>query len=229
MSAMLSTTPSHSRSGLRVSRASSTTSSACSTPCIAKYCASAEISAWSAATSALTVSRPERGRAVDQDDVVVVGDARQRLAQRELAAHLAPERELGLGQVEVGGDDAVVDRVGGLGPAGEDVADGRARPRVDVQVVGQVALRVEVDHQHLEPERRKTSAQGPDRGRLAGSALLGEDCDGRGHGRRTLARPTGVDVRSPPLRRGPRYWLAVLRGAAPGESAYDAGSLGQLG
>ena len=97
-----------------------------------------------------------------------------------------------------------MDRVGGLGPAGEDVADGRLGVGIDVQVVGQVALRVEVDRQHLEPELAEDVAQGPDRRRLAGAALLGEDCDGRGHGRRTLARPTGVDVRSPPLRRGPR-------------------------
>ena len=39
----------------------------------------------------------------------------------------------------------------------EDVADGRLGVGIDVQVVGQVALRVEVDRQHLEPERRKTS------------------------------------------------------------------------
>jgi hypothetical protein len=37
------------------------TSSACSTPCRAKYCASALSSAWSAATSALMVSSPRLG------------------------------------------------------------------------------------------------------------------------------------------------------------------------
>ena len=61
MSARFSSTPSSASSGLRLSRASSTTSIACSTPCSAKYCASAVISAWSAATSALTVSRPSDG------------------------------------------------------------------------------------------------------------------------------------------------------------------------
>ena len=45
----------------------------------------------------------ERGRAVDEDDVVVVVDVRERLAQRQLAAHLAGERQLGLGQREVAG------------------------------------------------------------------------------------------------------------------------------
>ena len=61
MSAMFSTTPSHSRSGWSDSRASSTTSSACSTPWSEKYSASLVISAWSAATSAFTVSRPSDG------------------------------------------------------------------------------------------------------------------------------------------------------------------------
>ena len=51
----------------------------------------------------------ERRRAVDEDDVVVVVDVLQRAAQRQLAAHLAGQRQLGLGQREVGGDDAVVD------------------------------------------------------------------------------------------------------------------------
>ena len=45
MSAMFRMTPSHSSSGLSVSRASSITSSACSTPWRAKYCASADSSA----------------------------------------------------------------------------------------------------------------------------------------------------------------------------------------
>src|SRR5437660_1662748 len=52
MSAMLSTTPSHSRAGLRLSRASSITSSACSTPCMAQYWASGERTAIVAAMRA---------------------------------------------------------------------------------------------------------------------------------------------------------------------------------
>ena len=61
MSAMFSTTPSHSRPSLRFSRASSITSSTCSTPWSEKYSPSALTSAWVAATSALTVSRPSAG------------------------------------------------------------------------------------------------------------------------------------------------------------------------
>ena len=150
MSAMLNTTPSHSRSGFRPSRASSITSSACSTPCSAKYCASALSSAWSAATSALTVSRPSDGGQSMRIDVVVVVDVLERLAQRQLAAHLAGERQLGLGERQVRRDDAVVDGLACLGAPGEDVADRRLRVGRDVEVVAKVALRVEVDGQHAE-------------------------------------------------------------------------------
>ena len=142
---------------MRLSRASSITSSACSTPCSAKYWASADSSAWSAATSALTVSRPERGRAVDQHDVVAALDVAQRAPQRQLAAHLAAQRQLGLGELEVGRDDPVVDRLGRLGAPGQHVADRRLGLGVDVEVVGQVALRVEVDGERRRPARRKMS------------------------------------------------------------------------
>ena len=81
---------------------------------------------------------------------------------------------------------AVVDRVGGLGAAGEDVADGRLGVGVDVEVVGQVALRVEVDREHVEPDAAEDVGEGADRRRLAGAALLGEDCDRRGHAARGL-------------------------------------------
>ena len=94
----------------------------------------------------------QRRRAVDQHEVVVVGDLSQRLAQRELAAHLAAEHQLRLGQAEVGGDDAAVVGLLHLCGAGQHLADGRRRVRVDVEVIGEVALRVEVDGQHVQPD-----------------------------------------------------------------------------
>src|SRR5688572_20477792 len=104
MLAMFSTTPSSSSSGLRLSRASWKTSIACSTPCSEKYLGSVESTAWVAATSALTVSNPSVGGAVDQHDVVVALDVAQRVTQRHLAADLSGEHELGLGEAEVRGD-----------------------------------------------------------------------------------------------------------------------------
>ncbi len=71
----------------------------------------------------------ERRRAVDQDQVVAALEVAQRPLQRQLAAHLAAQHQLRLGQPEVGRQDAVVDRVDRLGLAGEHVGDGRGRRR----------------------------------------------------------------------------------------------------
>ena len=128
----------------------------------------------------------ERRRAVDQDQVVVARDLAQRPLERQLAAHLAAEHQLGLGQSEVGGDDPVVDGLARLGAPGEHVADRRRGVGIDVEVVGQVALRVEVDGEDVQPDPPKDVGQRPDRGRLAGAALLGEDRDRR-HAAPTIA------------------------------------------
>ena len=72
-----------------------------------------------------------------------------------------------------------------LGAAGEDVADRRGGVGVDVEIVRQVALRVEVDREHAQLEPAEHVGQGPDRRRLARPALLREDRD-RGHRRGTI-------------------------------------------
>ena len=92
----------------------------------------------------------QRRRAVDQDHVVVVAEPRQRASQRQLAAHLAAEHQLRLGEAEVGGDDVLVDRLGGRRAAGEHVGDRRLDVGGQVEVVGEVALRVEVDCQRAQ-------------------------------------------------------------------------------
>ena len=134
----------------------------------------------------------ERRRAVDQHDVVAVLDLAQRAPQRQLAAHLAAHRQLRLGEPEVRGDDPVVDRVGGSRAAAQHVADGRARLRVDVEVVGQVALRVEVDRERREADAPEDVGERAHHRRLAGAALLGEDCDRDRHcAPRTIAPRRG--------------------------------------
>jgi hypothetical protein len=70
-----------------------------------------------------------------------------------------------------------VDGLGGLGAPREHVGDGRIGLRVDVEVVGQVALRVEVHRQRVEARPAEDVGERPDRRRLAGAALLGEDRD----------------------------------------------------
>ena len=118
MSAMLKTTPSHWRSGFRLSRASSMTSSACSTPWSAKYCASAREQRVVGGDERVDGEQPEGGRAVDEDEVVAAVD-RSRSARRSVSSRpiFPPSASSVSASVEVGRDDAVVDRVGGLGAA----------------------------------------------------------------------------------------------------------------
>ncbi len=100
----------------------------------------------------------ERGRAVDQDQLVVAGGLGQRAAQRQLAAHLRAEHQLGLREAQVGGDQVVVDRLAGRGSSGQHVGDRRLDFGRQVEVVRQVALRVEVHRERLHAARRNASA-----------------------------------------------------------------------
>ena len=124
--------------------------------------------------------QPERGRAVDQDQLVAPGDLGQRAAQGQLAAHLRAQHQLGLGEAEVGGDQVVVDRLARGRPAGQHVGDRRLDVGRQVEVVGQVALRIEVDRERAHAGTPERVGEGAHRGRLAGAALLGEHRDRRG-------------------------------------------------
>ena len=128
----------------------------------------------------------ERRRAVQEDQVIALAQRLERAPERQLAAHLAGEHELGLGEREVRGDDVVVDRLRRLGAAGEHVGDRRRGLGIDVEVVRQVALRIEIDGEHVEADAAQDVGQGPHRGGLAGAALLGEDCDRGAQGRQRL-------------------------------------------
>jgi len=69
-------------------------------------------------------------------------------------------------------------------PTGKNVIDRRLGIRVDVQVVGQIALGIEIDREHAEADSPEDIGQRPDSRRLAGSAFLGENSDRRRHRRR---------------------------------------------
>ena len=116
--------------------------------------------------------QPERGRAVDEDHVVGVACVIERPFQGQLAAHLAAQHELGLGQAEVGGDDPVVHGCRGLRPPCQDVTDGGRNIGIDVEVVRQVALRVEIDGQDTQARAPEHVGERAHRGGLAGAALL---------------------------------------------------------
>ncbi len=77
----------------------------------------------------------ERGRAVDQDELVVVGGLCERAPEGELPAHLAAQHQLGLGEAQVGGDHLRVDRGGGASASGEHVGDRGLDVGGEVEVV----------------------------------------------------------------------------------------------
>jgi hypothetical protein len=117
--------------------------------------------------------------------------SRQRPLQGQLATHLAAQDELGLGKAEVGGQDVVVDGVCRLGLAGKHLGHGRGRVGGYVEVVGEVALRIEVDAQDLEAAAAVGVGERAHRGGLPGAALLGENGDRRGQGSDLTGRPRG--------------------------------------
>ena len=71
------------------------------------------------------------------------------------------------------------------GAAGEHVGDRRLDVGGQVEVVREVALRVEIDRQRAHAAAAQHVGQRAHRGRLAGAALLGEHRDRLGHGRDT--------------------------------------------
>ena len=174
--------------GCRTRFACSMTSSAPSTPCSAKYCASEEISAQSAATRPLIVSRPSAGgqsmrmmswllrtslsalrrtssRPILPDSAALhLGQDRRTRARSRRARRPWPWRRPRRTSAIVG------------------VASGG-----DVEVVGEVALRVEVDGEHVEPDPAQDVGQRSNSGGLARAALERQDGDRLGHGRATIA------------------------------------------
>ena len=64
-----------------------------------------------------------------------------------------------------------------LRAAGQDVADRRVGVRVDVEVVREVALRIEVDGERAQADPAEDVRERSHRRRLAGAALLREHRD----------------------------------------------------
>ena len=125
--------------------------------------------------------QPERRRAVDQDHLVVAAGVGESPPERQLATDLAAEHQLRLGQAQVGRDDVLVDRLDRLRAARQHVGDRRLHVRRQVEVVGQVALRVEVDRQRAHAAAAQDVGERAHRGRLAGASLLREDSDRVSH------------------------------------------------
>jgi hypothetical protein len=107
----------------------------------------------------------------------------QRAPQGHLAAHLAAQHQLGLGQPQVGRQDVVVDGVHGLGLARQHVGDGGRGVGRDVEVVREVALGVQVHREYGQADAAEDVGERPGGRGLPGAALLGQDRDGGGQGR----------------------------------------------
>ena len=151
----------------------------------------------------------ERGRAVDEDGLVLAGGDER----GEGLAH-APEVVLGLGQlrlyrgeVELGGNQVQLlgrsrdDHVGGLGLAVQDAVHRAAFRLLEAEGAGGVGLGVQVDEQGGEAEPGEPGRQVDGGGRLADAALLVRD----GEDLRHLRRPRwGVRPRSAPRSRSRR-------------------------
>ena len=118
----------------------------------------------------------EARRRVDADVVVVVGDLRQRLLQRPLAADLGAHRDLGAGQVDRGDGDvdlAVLDDLLDRHPLDEHVVEALLDGvGVDPLAHRQVALRIEVDGEDAVTGLREGDGQVQGRRRLRDAALL---------------------------------------------------------
>jgi hypothetical protein len=114
----------------------------------------------------------ERRRAVDEDELPVALEVHQRAAERDLAADLAGQRQLGLRQREVRRDHLAVNGLGGSNLPLKDVSQGRLDVGVGVEVVREVPLRIGVDHERVDIETREDVGEVPHQRRLAGAALL---------------------------------------------------------
>jgi hypothetical protein len=186
--------------------------------------------------------QPQRGRAVDEDVVHRVLVDRERALQPALPGHHGDELDLGAGEVDgrrgavETGD--VLDRLDDLlhaVPLDQHVVDrGHLGVVLDAERGGGVALRVEVDHEHLGTELRERGGDIDRRGGLADAALLvGHDhrAGTRRAGQRLLAsrhrgdrrlgfarygRVRGIASRTPPGARRPPCSMSVSTAAGTG-------------
>ena len=140
------------------------------------------------AGQAVEGEQAEAGRAVDEDEVVVIVDRGEGAAQPPVAPLDADQLHLGAGELAVGADDVVAAlraRPPGFGDRGafqQDVVDaGVEASLVDPGAHGGVALGIEVDHEDPAAEPGQAGGQ-IDGGRgLADAAFLIGDAENAAH------------------------------------------------
>ena len=126
--------------------------------------------------------QPETRGRVDQDEVVVLADRRERLLQRAFAADHGRHRDLRACEVDAGAGDvhlAALDDVAHGGLVDEDVVHRQVQGvRIDALRHRQVALGVHVDAQHPVSRLGERGGQVEGRRRLGDAALLVRERDG---------------------------------------------------
>jgi hypothetical protein len=159
---------------------------------------------------------PERRRAVDEDDVVVVENGLQGPAELVLATGLAEQVELGAGEVDGGGEEVepvgpLHQDLGGGGPTQHEVVQ-RELELVGRQAGGEreAGLRIEIDQEHPLPLFGEGRPERVHRRGLGHAALLVGHCDHHGHAGECTAGPG--DGR--PAARGARHAPDRTRNAA---------------
>src|SRR5580765_734281 len=135
----------------------------------------------------------ERGRRVDDDEVVGRQHRRQRLLEGALPADHARQRELGAGEVDRRDSEvdlAVVEDLLEREPVDEHVVH-RALDRVRVQALAhrQVALRIEIERKHLVPRLGERDGEIQRRRRLRYATFLVGERDDPGHTGSFRGRP----------------------------------------
>ena len=121
----------------------------------------------------------ERGRAVNKDKIIRRADRRQPLAQTDFTRQLVQQRDLGPGQIGVGGQQIIAALPGpdddlrrGLVLHQQVIAGDGQPPLVDAAAHGRVALRVHIRQQHPAFGRRERGGQVDAGGGLADAAFL---------------------------------------------------------
>ena len=131
----------------------------------------------------------QRGRAVDQHEIVVSCHRHQCLLEALLALVQSDQLDLGAGQLAIRAQHAVAAGLGVDGSFGngrlaeQHVVDAECElALVDARTHGRIALRVEVDQQHALTDPGQSGGQVDAGGGLADAALLVGNAKDLGHG-----------------------------------------------
>ena len=139
--------------------------------------------------------RPERGRAVEEDEVVLRRAGRERLRQVALAVGSLRELDDGAGEIGLGRHDVEVRERGVLRELGErravEQVVARGAVRAHAETGGRIRLRIEVDHERALAGLREAGGEVDGSRRLADAALLIRERVDPGHGSILATGPDG--------------------------------------